>query len=560
MGPDSPDTQKRLEKIRKAPMDGQALKRLVEAGLTWLRTNQQTVNALNVFPVPDGDTGTNMVLTMQSAYNEISNLGQREVADIAAAVSQGALMGARGNSGVILSQLWRGFSRGLQGKKVLDAPGLVEAFALARDTAYKGVVRPVEGTILTVAKDIAAATEAGLASIEDPIEMLALAVKAADESVERTPELLPVLKQAGVVDSGGKGLFFILEGMLRHIYGEPLDTPIASVQPLSAMNLENAMSEIEEGQDYEVVVDFYPEGQLDLKKFYGGLEEMGTSIQVGEGDGMYRMHIHVPLESRYKPIDYVMGMGTITKIAMENLMAQMDDIGQQTKGDYLELANVDPGQIAVITVSPGPGLSRIFASLGIAAIVEGGQTMNPSTQELLAAFENLPTDKVIILPNNKNIVMAANQARDVTVKKVFVVPSCTIPQGLSAMLAFNPDGDVETIAKKMSKSLALVQTGEITEATRSVEIDGVNVEQGQVIALLDGKLVCSAKSIQEACLDLLKKAKAEQHEIITLFFGKDLNATEANRIADNVRKAYAGQEIEVQDGGQPHYQFIVSVE
>ena len=207
MGLDSPDTQKRLEKFRKAPMDGQSLKRLVEAGLTWLRTNQQTVNALNVFPVPDGDTGTNMVLTMQSAYNEISELGHRSVGDMAAAVSQGALMGARGNSGVILSQLWRGFSRGLQGQEVLDGSGLVRAFAEARDTAYKGVVRPVEGTILTVAKDIAAATEAALGSTQDPIEILALAVKAADELVERTPELLPVLKQAGVVDSGGMGLF-----------------------------------------------------------------------------------------------------------------------------------------------------------------------------------------------------------------------------------------------------------------------------------------------------------------------------------------------------------------
>ena len=560
MGLDSPHTQKRLEKFRKAPMDGQSLKRLVEAGLTWLRTNQQTVNALNVFPVPDGDTGTNMVLTMQSAYNEISALGHRSVDDMAAAVSQGALMGARGNSGVILSQLWRGFSRGLQGQEVLDGPGLVKAFAEARDTAYKGVVRPVEGTILTVAKDVAAATEAGLGSTQDPIEILALAVKAADESVERTPDLLPVLKQAGVVDSGGKGLFFILEGMLRHIYGESLDAPLASVQPISALDFESAMQEVEEGQDFEVVVDFYPQSELNLRSFYGKLEEMGTSIQVGEGEGMYRMHIHVPLENRYLPIDYIMGLGTITKVAMENLVAQMDEIDQRTKGDYFELANVEAGQIAVVTVSPGPGLSRIFASLGVAAIVEGGQTMNPSTQEILAAFEKLPTDKVIILPNNKNIIMAANQAKEVTVKNVQVVPSRNVPQGLSALLALDPDGDVEAIADKMNKSLDLVKAGEITVATRSVEIDGVEVEQGQVIALLDGKLVCSAKSVEEGCMCLLEKANAKEHELITLFFGEDLTATEANRISDKVRETYPGQEIEVQDGGQPHYQFIISVE
>jgi DAK2 domain fusion protein YloV len=560
MGLESPQTQKRLKRFRSAPMDGQSLKRLVEAGLTWLRTNQQTVNALNVFPVPDGDTGTNMVLTMQSAYNEIADLGHRSVGEMAVAVSQGALMGARGNSGVILSQLWRGFSRGLQGQEVLDGSGLVRAFAEARDTAYKGVVRPVEGTILTVAKDIATATADGLSSVQDPIEMLALAVKAADESVERTPELLPVLKQAGVVDSGGKGLFFILEGMLRHIYGEPLDTPLASVQPLSAMNLESAMEEVEAGQDYEVVVDFFPEGDLNLQSFYRELETMGTSIQVGEGEGMYRMHIHVPLEKRYEPIDYIMELGTISKVAMENLLAQMDEIDQKARADKIELANIEPGQIAVVTVSPGPGLSRIFASLGVAAVVEGGQTMNPSTQEILGAFENLPTERVVILPNNKNILMAANQAKEVTVKQVAVIPSKTIPQGLAAMLAFNPDGDLEAVAEKMNKALTQVQTGEITIATRSVEIDGVTVEKGQVIALLDGKLVLSAKTVEKACLGLLKKAKAGEHELITLFFGEDLSNNDANQIADKVRDAYPGQEIEIQDSGQPHYQFIISIE
>jgi DAK2 domain fusion protein YloV len=560
MGLDPLDTQKRLDKFRKAPIDGQSLKRLVEAGLAWLRTNQQTVNALNVFPVPDGDTGTNMVLTMQSAYNEISQLGYRSFGDMAAAVSQGALMGARGNSGVILSQLWRGFSRSLHGRDALDGPDLSKAFAEARDTAYKGVVRPVEGTILTVAKDVAAAVEAASESTRDPIELLALAVKAADESVERTPDLLPVLKQAGVVDAGGKGLYFILEGMLRHVYGDPLDTPLVSVQPLSAMEFESAMQEVEEGQDFEVVVDFYPQGELNLSSFYGRLEQMGTSIQVGEGEGMYRMHIHVPLENRYQPIDYIMGLGTITKVAMENLVAQMDDLDQKARAGKIELTSIEPGQIAVVTVSPGPGLSRIFASLGVAAIVEGGQTMNPSTQEILAAFENLPTDNVIILPNNKNIVMAANQAKEVTVKKVLVVPSRTVPQGLSAMLALNPDGEIESVAEKMNKSLALVKTGEITVATRSVEIDGVKVEQGQVIALLDGKLVCSAGSVEEGCLCMLDKAKAGEHELITLFYGEDLSATEANLIADKVREAYPAQEIEVQDGGQPHYQFIISVE
>jgi DAK2 domain fusion protein YloV len=556
----NPENQARLERFKSMPIDGQALKKLVEAGLTWLRVNQQTVNSLNVFPVPDGDTGTNMVLTMQSALAEIDNLGHRHVGQMAAAISQGALMGARGNSGVILSQLWRGFARALHDQETLDGPSLARAFADARDTAYKGVVRPVEGTILTVAKDVASAAEAALKETQDPFEILAQVVPAAEVSVEHTPELLPVLKQAGVVDSGGIGLFYILEGMLRYVYGQPLDVALATVQPLSAMNLENTLESIEPGQDYEVVVDFVPAGSFDLQKFYSELETMGTSIQVGEGDGMYRIHIHVPTEKRYLPIDYVMTLGTITKVALENLIAQMEGFGRKSSGDRIELATIEPGQIAVVTVSPGPGIARIFASLGVAAIVEGGQTMNPSTQEILSAFENLPTDKVVILPNNKNIILAAQAAKEVTVKNVHIVPSHTIPQGLAAMMHLNPDGEVEAVAAKMTRALDDVTSGEITIATRSVEIDGVAVEKGQVIALMNGALVLSAASVEQACMRLLENADAASHELITLFYGEDLAPAEANRIVDLIRSAYPSQEIELQYGGQPHYQLIISVE
>jgi len=549
----------RVEKFRKRTIDGQAFKRLVEAGMIWLRTNQQVVNSLNVFPVPDGDTGTNMSLTLQAAWNEIKDKGSRHLGEMAAAFSKGALMGARGNSGVISSQILRGFSRGVHEKETLDLATFVKALGEARDTAYKGVVKPVEGTILTVIKETANAAEAASGSVKDAIELLEVAVKAADEAVKRTPELLPILKQAGVVDSGGKGLFFFLEGMLRHVYGESLETPTMQVQALSAMGLEGAMEEVEEGQDYEVVVDFVPNGELDLHGFYGRLEEMGTSIQVGEGDGMYRMHIHVPTENRYVPIDYIMGIGTVTKVAIENLMAQMDDI-QKSKSTQIQFGAVEPGNIAVVVVSPGLGISRIFASLGVAAVVAGGQTMNPSTQDILGSFENLPTDKVIILPNNKNIVMAANQAKDVTVKSVQVVPTRTVPQGLAAMLSFDPTGDVEAVAAKMNRAMNNAKTGEITVATRSVEIDGVTVKDGQVIALLDGKLVAAADSVEHGTLELLEKADAANCEIVTLFLGEDMPRAEANRIADLVREKYSNLEVEVQEGGQPHYQFILSIE
>ena len=547
----------RIDKFRRLPIDGQSLKRLIDAGLTWLRTNKDMVNALNVFPVPDGDTGTNMTLTLQAAWNEIKDSGTSHLGEMAALVSKGALMGARGNSGVITSQILRGFSRGCHDKATLDVATIAKAFGEARDTAYKGVVRPVEGTILTVIKEVAIATEAALGSVKDPIEMLEVAVRAADEAVKKTPEMLPVLKQAGVVDSGGKGLFFILEGMLRHVYGESLETPTTMVHSLSAMDLQGALNEVEEGQDYEIVVDFVPTNELNLASFYARLEEMGTSIQVGEGEGMYRMHIHVPLEKRYEPIDYIMEIGTVTKVAIENLLAQMDDI---QKSKQLQFTPVEPGSIAVVVVSPGQGLSRIFASLGVAAIVAGGQSMNPSTQDILNSFENLPTDKVIILPNNKNIVLAANQAKEVTVKHVAVVPTRTVPQGLAAMLSLAPEGELQAVADKMAKAIAHVKTGEITIATRTVEIDGVSVKDGQVIALLDGKLVVSAESVEQGVMELLEKANAGEHELITFFYGEDMPHGEANRIADVVREKYKSHEIEVQEGGQPHYQFIISIE
>ena len=556
----NPDTQTRLKHLKSRPVDGQTLKELIEAGLTWLRANQQLVNSLNVFPVPDGDTGTNMVLTMQSAFNEIDNSAQRNIGQVAAAISQGALMGARGNSGVILSQIWRGFARALHGEEILDGAGLARAFTEARDTAYKGVVRPVEGTILTVIKDVAAAAEEALEDTNDPLEILARVIPAADASVQRTPELLPVLKQAGVVDSGGKGLFFILEGMVRYLNNEPLDSPAISIQPLSAMSLENSMEAVEPGQEYEVVVDFVPHTDLDLQKFYGELEKIGTSIQVGEGEGMYRMHIHVETDRRYEPIDYVLGLGTITKIAMENLLAQMEEQGRKAVNERLELVKLEAGQIAVVAVSPGKGLSRVFASLGVAAIIEGGQTMNPSTKDILEGFENLPTDKVIILPNNKNIILIAQAAKEVTVKNVTIVPTRSIPQGLAAMMHLNPDGDFDAIVAKMNKAAGEVTTLEITTATRSVEIDGVAVEQGQVIALVNGKLAASTSTVEEACLTALEKIGASGLELITMFSGEDLATNEANRIADLIRKAYPSQEIELQDGGQPHYQFIISVE
>jgi DAK2 domain fusion protein YloV len=545
--------------MQKYPIDGQAFKSMVDAGLTWLRTNQQIVNNLNVFPVPDGDTGTNMVLTMQAACEEIVNSPERNIGKITQKIAHGALMGARGNSGVILSQLWRGFAHALDNFEYLEGQSLVNALHQGRNTAYRGVVRPVEGTILTVAKDIAAEAERSIIDTQDPYEILERIVSEADESVSRTPELLNVLKEAGVVDAGGKGLFFILEGMLRYVKGLPLDVNIATIQPFSAMKMENALDVIEPGQDYEVVVDFLPNEELNISQFYEELQQIGTSIQIGEGDGIFRMHIHVATEKLYAPIEYSKSLGVVTKAAIENLRAQMEQV-EHDRSTSIQFSSVEPGQIATIAVAPGAGIARVFASLGVSAIVEGGQTMNPSTQEILNAFENLPTDQIFILPNNKNIILAAQAAAQLTVKHVTVIPSRTIPQGMAAMLRLIPSGNPEDVATDMNSVLNDVETGEITTATRSVELDGVNITQGQIIGLLNGKLVLASENLNSATLGLLEKARADQYELITLFYGLDVTRREVDVIADSIRKEYPKQEIEVQEGGQPHYQFIISIE
>jgi len=551
------ETAKKPYPNQKYPVDGQVFKKLVEASLAWLRTNQQSINVLNVFPIPDGDTGTNMVLTMQAAWDEIANSAERNVGRLTRMVAQGALMGARGNSGVILSQLWRGFARALDNFDNLEGKLLIDALHQGRNTAYKGVVRPVEGTILTVAKDIDAEGTKALVDTQDPYEILERIVAAADASVARTPNLLPVLKEAGVVDAGGKGLFILLEGMLRYVQGQSLDVAAASIQPLSAMKLDSSLETIEPGQDFEVVVDFHPSHALDITQFYEDLQQIGTSIQVGEGDGIYRMHIHVPADKLYEPIQYTKSLGVVTKAAIENLREQVENIEH---GTSIQLTPVEPGQIATVVVAPGSGFARVFASLGVSAIVEGGQTMNPSTQEILDAFENLPTDQVIILPNNKNIILAAQSVAELTVKHVSVIPTKSAPQGIAAMMRMIPTENINDIVDEMNAALDDVKTGEITTATRTVEIDGVKVKEGQIICLLNGKLVLATNHLKNAVLGLLKKAQANKSELITLFYGADVTRLEVDAIVDLIRKKYSHQEIEVQDGGQPHYQFIISIE
>jgi uncharacterized protein len=551
------------DKITPEPVysiDGNDLKELFYASLAWLKNHQPLINSLNVFPVPDGDTGTNMFLTMQSAYNEIANVNEKNLGKVMHLIAQGALMGARGNSGVILSQLMRGFARTLDEIESMDAELFVKALAESRNTAYKGVVRPVEGTILTVSKDIAKAAEDSLTKGKDLIQILEDILSAADLSVKNTPNLLPILKQAGVVDSGGKGLFIILDGMYRYAIGKSVDLEASEINKmtvsLDSVRFNDLHDEIEEGQDFEIVVDFKPQGELNLEKFYEELSQIGTSIQVGEGDDLYRMHIHVPTKNKYEPIELVNKFGNVQKVYIENLIEQM---AQDSKEE--DFSNpVEEGQIAVIAISPGKGISKIFKSLGVSRVISGGQTMNPSTNDILQAFKELPTDHIIILPNNKNIILAAEEAKKLSDKQVTVIPTINIPQGLVACLRLNPSGDFQEIIREMNDSLSEVEAGEITTATRSIEINGIKVKEGEVIALLNGQLIESSDSILKACATLLKKAKTEEREHITIFYGENTTKDMVDQLVAFINQEYPDHEVEVHEGGQPLYQFILSIE
>ena len=539
-------------------INGEQFKRYIEAALRWLRANQQLVNSLNVFPVPDGDTGTNMLLTMQAAYNEIAALDDDNIGRVAKNVAQGALMGARGNSGVILSQILRGFARVLDNLPEMDATLLSRALLESRNTAYKGVVRPVEGTILTVIKDVSIAIENSVKRTSDLVTLLEDAVKAADESVKFTPELLPILKTAGVVDSGGKGLFILLEGILRYIKGQTLDESAVVIKDLSAIKFAETMDSVEDGQDVEVVIDFAPYNTLDLEMFYEDLGKIGTSIQVGEGDGLYRMHIHTETEKQDEPEALIRQIGEIHKVYKEDLQEQMKRI--EAKKSEIKFNDFEPGTIAVVAVSPGIGLSQIFASQGATAVIAGGQTMNPSIHEILKSFEDLPTDKVVILPNNKNIILAANSAKSLSVKQVEVIPTRNIAQGISAILRWNPEGDFQQVVDDMNDSLDEADCVEITTSTRDVVLNGVEVKEGKIIGLLNGKLLAASENVTEACLSILEKANLDSRERITLFYGSDLNEEEAKAVSASIAEQYPDHEIELLNGGQPYYHIIMSLE
>lgn len=542
---------------------GPQLRKMARAGLLWLEQNRDHVNSLNVFPVPDGDTGTNMLLTMRSAYARIDSSDEPHVGKVAGQLAQGALMGARGNSGVILSQIWRGLAAGLSGVEAFTTTDLAHAFQLASDTAYKGVMRPVEGTILTVIREGAAEAADAARKSEDLRFMLERILERCQQALERTPDLLPILRQAGVVDSGGQGLVFILEGMMRYAQGKlsldgQQETRAATApEPVSAQ----ALAMPEGGSlEFPYDVQFILTGRnLNVLEVRARIDAMGDSTVVVGDESTIKVHIHV--KDPGEPLSYGASLGHISDIVVENMQEQMEELVHGGANAPVEpQVMVLPDQVGVVAVAAGKGLVSVFRSLGAAHVVNGGQTNNPSTEEIFQAIESLPTDKVVILPNNKNIFLAAEAARDLSAKNVAVVHSRSIPQGIAALMALRPDREIGANAEAMERALTMVKTGEVTRATRTVELDGVDVKEGSIIALADGRLCSSGLDEKEVVDALLQRLEVADAGIVTLYYGADIPIERAAEMAEHIRELYPDVEVEVVEGGQAHYYYILGIE
>jgi DAK2 domain fusion protein YloV len=536
--------------------DGQTLKEMFASGTAWLEKSAPDINAINVFPVPDGDTGTNMVLTMQFALEEAKHNSDNQVSSVAKSLAHGALMGARGNSGVILSQFFRGLAKGLEGKTHCDGGDFTRALAKASQTAYKGIANPVEGTILTVLKDASKAAQEAVKNDDALVSVVEAAVKSAEDSVARTPSLLPVLKDAGVVDAGGQGLYVLLDGALQFLKGESqkmqyrrprLVVAETELVPRAAQR----PTQLETPHGY--CTNFVLEGQnLNLGKIEKDLKKKGQSLIVTGDDTLVRVHIH-----SFEPgeiLKYATKLGNLHEITINN----MDD--QHAEFIKMQKERMPSVDIAMVTVATGDGFFELLNSLGDIIIIPGGQTMNPSVHELWQAVESAPSDNIILLPNNKNIVSAASQVQSLTSKKVKVIPTRNIPQGIAAFLAFGYDLNLEKNAKAMEKAMNKVKAIEVTRAARGTCLKGLKIRKGQFIAILnDEDLIARADKIGDVILEALGKAGAEKAGIVTVYYGAEIKGAEAQEIAQEIRDRYH-TEVEVVYGGQPHYDYIISLE
>ncbi len=528
------------------------------AGTSWLEKSVADVNAINVFPVPDGDTGTNMHLTLRSTLEEAERAASPKIADISKAMAQGALMGARGNSGVILSQFFRGLAKGLEKKDNMSPVDWAKALSEASHTAYKGLSQPTEGTILTVIREAAAAAEdAAQKSPDDFISVMASTVEAAKESVAKTPLLLPVLRDAGVVDAGGQGFYVIMEGAFLYLKGgqegmkfSKPELVVASGVPTSAVPIKGAEKE----SPYGYCTNFLLVGQkLNPDKVRSRLEGRGQSLVVAGDSNNIRVHIHT-----YDPgaiLRFATSLGTLHYIQIQNMDDQHEGFieMQQSKPDALD--------IGIVAVAPGTGMVEVFKSLGAVQIVPGGQTMNPSVKEILEAVEAVPSQKVMVLPNNKNIVLSASQVQALTSKSIAIIPTKTLPQGIAALLAFNYEGSLEDNIDLMTEAVSSVKTVEITKSVRTTKLNNMEIKEGDYIGIIDDKdIVAAGDNIDDIALKSLEVAGIAGYEVITLYYGSDIGEEEAENFSTNLKKKYSEKQIELVSGGQPYYFYIVSLE
>jgi len=554
--------------LRRQLCDGYALKWMFAAGVSWLEHHRDQVNSMNVFPVPDGDTGTNMTLTVQKAYERIAKIEDRHVGIVSEQIAKGALMGARGNSGTILSMLLRGFAAGLSGREVMDADAFAHACHSAVKYAYdtvSSVMQPVEGTILTVAREAADALQEHVRTERDLSTLLGGMIAAARRSLERTPDLLPKLKEAGVVDSGGLGLVYILEGMKRLLDGEPVvfDGPQFATTAAAAPSWKDALvPDDEEGYGYDVQFLMLGEN-MNVDQVRRDISAMGWSPLIDGDSSLIKVHIHV--HNPGEPLNYAITEAKvqISDIVVENMQAQyLEYVEQRAARESKPVTQVEG--VAVIAVVRGAGLVRIFEEYGAARIVDGGQTMNPGTEDFLAAIDSLPNDEIIILPNNGNIILAAQEAaRLATHKRVCVIHNKTLPQGIAALLTYadlKDDHNLDALTSAMTEQIHRVMSGEVTRATRSVTMDDVSVKAGDIIGLLNGRLVVAGDDMTSVLRDLLHKGCANQHELVTLYYGDGVSTAEANAVKSALEVGFGDLEFQLIPGEQPLYPYLLSIE
>ncbi len=541
-------------------LSGPQLREMFAAAAAWLEKHVEQVNAINVFPVPDGDTGTNMYLTMRSTLEEAQRCREEGVGAMLAAMSHGALMGARGNSGVILSQIIRGLARAADAVEAVNAEGLVLGLEEGSAAAYKAVTKPAEGTILTVMREAAQAARNSLAGDgRDIVHLLGATVAAAKESVARTPTLLPVLAEAGVVDAGGQGLYVLMEGMLKHLKGEPLDTAVVEVEERVGqewLTVTEQLHEVEESL-YGYCTEILIAGkELEPDSIRDRMLEMGDAVLVVGDDRMVRVHVHT--DDPGAALSHGTAVGSLMQVKVDNIRQQADRFLERHGGR--EAAEAQPEAISSVAVAAGKGLAAVFQSVGCTRVVSGGPTMNPSTRDILEAVQGCPSDDVIVLPNDKNIIMAAEQGVALTGKRMRVVHTRSIPQGIAALLALNQDLDLEANVRAMEEARQGIRTVEVCRAVRSTSLHGVKVEKGQIIAVVDDELKLAADSAEEAVGRALEGLAGDGTSLITLYYGADTVESQAGALAEELRARYPGHEVEVVFGGQPHYNYIVSLE